>query len=162
MPGNDSNITVRLSASNGDVIELEAGGQEVLSQDTTTTYTAQAILTGNSEIAPIMFPGAELLLVGNLYNAADYRSRSITATGGGTIKVFFDAEIPGFASVTPTYKDGASYSAMSLTSSTPIGDNLVEFEYTGTLAANDTQIQLDLADRLPTGRSFWNLRVVIS
>ena len=161
LPGNDSNITVRLSASNGDVIELEAGGQEVLSQDTTTTYTAQAILTGNSEIAPIMFPGAELL-VGNLYNAADYRSRSITATGGGTIKVFFDAEIPGSASVTPTYKDGASYSAMSLTSSTPIGDNLVEFEYTGTLAANDTQIQLDLAGS-PAYRPFVrNLRVVIS
>lgn len=161
LPGDDSNITLRLSASNGDVIDLAAGGQEILTQDTTTTYTAQAVLNGNSKIGPIMFPGAELL-VGNLFDAADYRTRAITAQGGGSIKVYFDAEIPGSASVTPTFKDGATFSAMSLSSSTPIGDNLVEYEYTGTLAANDTQVQLDLAGS-PAYRPYVrNLRVVIS
>lgn len=161
LPGSDSNITIRLQATNGDVIELDAGGIEVLDQDTTTTYTAQAILKGNSKIGPIMFPGAELL-VGDLYNTADYRSRTITAQGGGTIKVFFDAEIPGSASVTPTFKDGATFSSMSLSSSTPIGDNFVEYEYTGTLAGNETQIQLDLSGS-PAYRPFVrNLRVVVS
>ena len=161
LPGSDSTIKIQLTATNGDVVTLDAGGAETLSQPTSTTYTAQAILTGNSKVGPIMFPGAELL-VGTLQTAADYRSRAITSTAGGTIKVYFDAEIPGSASVTPTFEDGGSYSSMALASATPIGDNFVEYEYTGSLASTQTQIQLDLAGSAAYRPFVRNLRVVIS
>ena len=62
------------------------------------------------------------------------------------MKVTYIALLPGSSTVTPTYKNGATFEALTLLTATQLGDNWVEYVYqaTGLSSLTTSQIQLTL------------------
>ena len=140
-------VLVRYTKANGEVLELPAGVPLPLDAAYTGTLAVQLQLKGSSVVSPIVFPGVQTTYATSA-TTGTYVSRQFQKLTGGTkLKVTFHANLPGTASVTPTYQNGANYNAMTLVTATPLGDNWVEYSYevSGLSALTSTRIRLALA-----------------
>jgi hypothetical protein len=139
-------VLVRYTKPSGEVIEIPAGIPIALDAAFTGSLGVQLQLKGSAVVSPIIFPGVQTV-VGNTATSGTYISRTFSkAAGGTTLKVTYIALLPGSSTVTPTYKNGASFDALTLVTATQLGDNWVEYVYqaTGLSSLTTSQIQLTL------------------
>jgi hypothetical protein len=158
-----TNLLLRFTRPSGVTYELQPGQAIALDSRVTDTLTAQAILTGNSFESPVLYPGAQSI-VGDLDESAIYVTRQIPAGTSKTIKVIFDALIPGTAAVAVAYETSTPGSFTNLTSPSVVqlGDGLVEYSYSsGTVTVANTRIRLTLTGNAASRPRVRNLRVVV-
>lgn len=162
-PSAATSLVLRFTRPSGVTYELQPGQAIALDSRVTDTLTAQAVLTGNSFESPVLYPGAQSI-VGDLDESATYVTRQIPAGTSKTIKVIFDALIPGTAAVAVAYETATPGVFTDLTSPTAVqlGDGLVEYSYSsGTVTVANTRIRLTLTGNAASRPRVRNLRVVV-
>lgn len=158
-----TNLLMRFTRSNGTVYEVQPGQSIALDARVTDTLTAQAILSGNAFESPVLFPGAQSV-TGNLDESATYVTRQIPAGTSKTIKVTFDAVLPGSAAVAVAYETSTPGTFQTISSPTAVqlGNGLVEYTYSsGTVTVANTRIRLTLTGNTAHRPRVRNLRVVV-
>jgi hypothetical protein len=168
-PETAARISYRLTlpATQGGTTQLVVGsGQRVLLTEAVTgEVSVTALLEGTARIAPIVWPGSQLV-AGTLAAAGDYVTRAILAGQDSTVKVIFDAVIPAGASVTPTVAGidpEDAWQAMTLAKTQPMDEGFVELTYT--LADVDElmiRVHLALAGSPAARPRVKNLRVIVT
>lgn len=162
-PSAATSLLLRFTRPSGVTYELQPGQSIALDSRVTDTLTAQAVLTGNAFESPVLYPGAQSV-VGDLDESAIYVTRQIPAGTSKTIKVIFDALIPGTAAVAVAYETSTPGVFTNLTSPTAVqlGDGLVEYSYSsGTVTVANTRIRLTLTGNAASRPRVRNLRVVV-
>ncbi len=126
------------------------------------TLSIQAVLTGTSTVSPVIFPGVQTV-TGTLDGSAFYQGREFTVgSSGTTLRVIYDAILPGSATITPQY-DNSGFQNLSLASANQIGDGYNEyvFEATGIVGLSATKIKLSLTGSPESRPKIRNLRAVM-
>lgn len=162
-PSAATSLLLRFTRPSGVTYELQPGQAIALDSRVTDTLTAQAVLTGNAFESPVLYPGAQSI-VGDLDESATYVTRQIPAGTSKTIKVIFDAVIPGSAAVAVAFETSTPGVFTTLTSPTAVqlGDGLVEYSYSsGTVTVANTRIRLTLTGNAASRPRVRNLRVVV-
>lgn len=162
LPENDSSIVFRYTRGNGEVFELSNGMALQFETSISDTLQIQAILGGNAKVSPILFPGVQSI-TGTLDVAAFYQGRSFQVNSTGTtLKIIFEANIPGTSTVTPEYENGG-FQSLTLSSTTPIGDGFNEYVYsdTGIVGMTATAVKLSLAGSAASRPRVRNIRAVM-
>lgn len=125
-----------------------------------------AILSGEDNFSPVLFPGAQLAK-GTIHTSADYVSREIPCESGDKLTITFDALVPGDARIkvqvqeSQANADKENWPEISYETAEPLGDGWMEFRYTrASLAANATRIRLVLEGNAQNRPRVRNLRAV--
>lgn len=158
-----TNLLLRYTRSNGTVYELQPGQALPFDARVTDTVAVEALLSGNTFESPVLFPGTQTVL-GNLDESATYVTRQIPAGNSKTIKVTFDAVLPGSAAVAVEYETSTpgAFAAISSPTAVQLGDGLVEYTYSsGTVSVPNTRIRLTLTGNTAHRPRVRNLRVVV-
>ncbi|MDR3362614.1 MAG: DUF4815 domain-containing protein [Desulfovibrio sp.] len=118
-----------------------------------------AHLKGTTDAAPILWPGAELL-VGAVSQIGTYYSRSIPALDAIKAVLIYDAVIPSGASVAPEIQiDGASWQALTDPGTVQEGDGIVEYSYSAELSgATLIKLRITLTGTTQARPSVRNIR----
>ena len=162
LPTNTTSIFFRYTRSTGEVFELTPGQSLQFETSISDTMQIQAVLNGTSKVSPVLFPGVQSV-TGTLDNTAFYQSREFqVGSGGSTMRVIFDANIPGTSSVTPEYDNGG-FNGLTLASATPLGDGFNEYVYedTGITGLSASKIKLSLSGGPEARPKIRNLRAVM-
>lgn len=162
LPTNDTSVTLRYTRTTGEVFNLTPGQALNFATSISDTMQIQAVLRGTNISSPALFPGVQTLS-GTLDNAAFYQSREFQiGAGGGTMRVIYEAQVPGTAAVTPQY-DHAGFQSMTLDSATPIGDGWVEYVYedTGIVGLTASKVKLNLSGSAASRPKVRNIRAVM-
>jgi len=162
LPNNTTSILFRYTRSTGEVFELTPGQSLQFETSISDTLSIQAILTGTSTVSPVVFPGVQTV-TGTLDGAAIYQGREFTVgSSGTTLRVIYDAIIPGSSTITPTY-DNNGFQTLSLSSANQLGDGFNEyvFEATGIVGLSATKIKLSLTGGPEARPKIRNLRAVM-
>lgn len=162
LPTNAASILFRYTRSTGEIFELTPGQSLQFEASISDTLSVQCVLTGTSTVSPIVFPGVQTV-TGTLDQSAFYQGRQFTVgSSGTTLRVIYDAIIPGSSSITPTY-DNNGFQTLSLSSANQIGDGFSEyvFEATGIVGLSATKIKLSLTGGPEARPKIRNLRAVM-
>lgn len=162
IPATSSRITFKYTRSTGEEFLLAPDQSIKLDAAVSDTMQVQAILTGSSTESPTLHPGV-LSIPATLDTAGTYVGRQFDLTNGGsTIRVIFEAQLPGGAGVVPQYDNGG-FQSMQLASSTPVGEGFVEFvfEDTGIVALTATRVKLNLTGTAAGRPIVRNIRAVM-
>ena len=162
LPENTSSIVFRYTRGNGEQFELSNGMALQFETSISDTLQIQAVLAGTSKVSPVLFPGVQSV-TGTLDPAAFYQGREFqVGSSGTTLKVIFEASIPGTAAVTPEY-DNNGFQSLTLGSTTPIGDGFNEYVYTdtGIVGMTATKVKLSLTGSAASRPKVRNIRAVM-
>ena len=162
LPENDTTISFRYTRGNGEVFELSPGMALQFETSISDTLQIQAILNGTATASPVLFPGVQSV-TGTLDPSAFYQGREFqVGNAGSTLKIIFEASIPGTSTVTPEY-DNSGFQSLSLDSTTPIGDGFNEYVYadTGIVGMTATKVKLSLAGSAGARPKVRNIRAVM-
>ena len=162
IPATSSRVTFKYTRSNGEEFLLAPDQSIELEAAVTDTLQVQAILEGSSTESPTLHPGV-LSLPATLDTAGTYVGRQFDITNGGsTIRIIYEAQLSGGATVVPQYDNGG-FQTMTLGSATPIGDDWVEyvFEDTGIVAMTATRVKLNLSGTAAGRPKIRNIRAVM-
>ena len=162
LPSNQTSIFFRYTRSTGEVFELTPGQSLQFETSISDTMQIQAVLSGTSKVSPVLFSGVQSV-TGTLDNSAFYQSREFpVGSGGSTMRVIFDANIPGTSAVTPEYDNGG-FNGLTLSSATPLGDGFNEYVYedTGITGLSASKIKLSLTGGPEARPKIRNLRAVM-
>lgn len=144
-PASSTNVEYQLTLPDSSVVTVSDGQPVQLPSKITGDVLVSAVISGVADMAPVLFPGTQLVS-GTLDETANYVSRAMPAGTSATIKVIFEAVIPSGAGVTVSYKGidaGDTWAAISSPTTRPADDGFVEFTYTVT-GVNETAIQTQL------------------
>jgi hypothetical protein len=162
LPTNNTNVSFRYTRSTGEVFNLSPGQALQFETSISDTMQIQAVLSGNANESPVLFPGTQSI-IGTLDTAAFYQSRQFSiGAGGGTMRVVIDAKVTGTATVAPQY-DNAGFQNMTLIKSTPLGDGYVEYVYqdTGIVGLTASKVKLSLTGSAAHRPKIRNIRAVM-
>lgn len=162
LPTDGTSVRFRYTRSTGEVFTLSPGQALQFETSISDTLQIQAVLRGTVTASPVLFPGVQSV-AGTLDQAAFYQGRQFQiGAGGGTMRVIFDAAIPGTAAVVPQY-DNAGFQSMTLASATPIGDGYVEYVYedTGIVGLTASRVKLNLTGTPAHRPKVRNIRAVM-
>ncbi len=162
LPTNDTSVTLRYTRTTGEVFNLTPGQALNFATSISDTMQIQAVLRGTNISSPALFPGVQTLS-GTLDNAAFYQSRQFqVGNGGSTMRVIFDALVPGTAAVVPQY-DKNGFQNMTLAKATPLGDGYVEYVYqdTGIVGLTASKVKLNLSGSAASRPKVRNIRAVM-
>ena len=162
LPTNDTSVTLRYTRSTGEVFNLTPGQALNFATSISDTMQIQAVLRGTSISSPALFPGVQTLS-GTLDTSAFYQSRQFqVGAGGSTMRVIYEALVPGSAAVTPQY-DQAGFQNMTLDSATAIGDGWTEYVYedTGIVGLTASKVKLSLTGTAAHRPRVRNIRAVM-
>lgn len=162
LPSNETSILFRYTRSTGEIFELTPGQSLQFETTISDTLQIQAVLSGTSKVSPVLFPGVQSV-TGTLDTSAFYQSREFQiGSGGSTMRVIFDAKIPGSSAVTPEY-DNSGFQSLSLAGATPLGDGYNEYVYedTGITGLTASKIKLSLTGGPEARPLIRNLRAVM-
>jgi hypothetical protein len=162
LPTNGTAVSYRLTRSTGEIFNLAPG--QLLRFDTaiSDTIQVQAILFGNSNESPVLSPGTQII-IGSLDTSGFYQSRQFQlSAGGSTMRVVFDAEITGSATVVPQYDNGG-FQTLDLVKVTPLGDGYAEYVYqdTGITGLTASKVKLNLTGTPAHRPRVRNIRAVM-
>lgn len=124
VPASNTYIQYELGLPGGQTLTVASGQQVRLAEAITGNVTVAAKLYGSNSASPILFPGTQLV-VGHVGTTGVYVSRAINGGSNVRVKVIFDAQIPGGASVAVSYKGG------------DVGDNWVTVPFVGSTPGDD-------------------------
>ena len=162
LPENDTTISFRYTRGNGEVFELSPGMALQFETSISDTLQIQAILNGTAKASPVLFPGVQSV-TGTLDPSAFYQGREFQVNSTGTtLKVIFEASIPGTSAVVPEY-DNNGFQSLTLASTTPIGDGFNEYVYSdaGIVGMTATKVKLSLTGSAGSRPKVRNIRAVM-
>lgn len=144
-PASATGVAYLLTLPDSSVVTVADGQPVQLPSAITGDVLVSAVLSGTNSMAPVLFPGTQLVS-GQVSESANYITRAVPAGTAVTIKVIYDALVPSGAGVTVTYKgiDGAdTWAAVTLGSTRSVDDGFVEFTHIVT-GVTETAIQAQL------------------
>ncbi|MEC9247313.1 MAG: DUF4815 domain-containing protein [Pseudomonadota bacterium] len=160
-PDNQTDVTIRLTRPNGEVISATPG-QRIRLDEFIENETIQvaAVLTGTALATPFLFPDVQLI-EGELQTSADYESRVVEADGADRTSVTFDAFLPTGSTVTVEIGEPGDFVPASVSNARPLGDGVVEQTYQRTpYAPQDAKTRITLTGT-PAARPYLSgLRMV--
>jgi hypothetical protein len=169
-PETAARVSYRLAIPDPDggapsLLTVDSGQRVQLAQAVTGEIAIEALLEGTSRVAPIVWPGSQLIS-GRLAESGDYISRAILAGQNSAVTVIFEAQIPAGASVTPTVAGidaGDTWQAMTLTKTRDADEGFKELTY----KLNDTDelmihVKLALTGNPAARPRVKNLRVIVT
>lgn len=162
LPTNATAVSYRLTRSTGEVFNLAPGQLLQFDIAISDTIQVQAILQGNGNESPVLSPGTQII-VGTLDTAGFYQSRQFQlSAGGSTMRVVFDAQITGTATVVPQY-DNNGFQNLTLSKVTPLGDGYAEYVYqaTGITGLTASKVKLNLTGTPAHRPGIRNIRAVM-
>lgn len=164
LPSSATRISYELTLPGGDVVTVSSGQPVRLASAVTGDVAVAAKMFGSSDAAPVLFPGAQLV-VGQVATTGEYVSRAIKGGSSVKVKVLFDAVIPGGSSVAVKYKGadaGDTWTTVPYVSATPGDDGYYEMlhEITGVNEAM-VQVKLELTGNTAARPRVRNLRVIV-
>ena len=111
-----------------------------LAEEINELLTLSAVLRGTSTESPYLFAGSQAVL-GDMGESANYVTRAVPCAAGARVTVTFEALIPGASGVTvEVQKADGTWQAVSLTTSSGVGDGWIEQIYTvANFAASGTE-----------------------
>lgn len=124
----DSDIQITATTQDGDVYRLQEDRPLNLSTRLTGALTLNAELRGNEQFSPVLYPGVQLAK-GQLVETADYISRAFPSGNDSTVKVTFEAVIPGQARVDVFVEIDDQWQALEFADSTPVEGGWQELGY---------------------------------
>jgi hypothetical protein len=93
------------------------------------TVQVEAVLRGTAEVTPFLFPDVQII-EGELQTTADYVTRDMPADDADRVTTTFDAFLPAGSTVAVQIGVPGSYTNVSVSSATQLGDGWVEQTYT--------------------------------
>ena len=162
LPDGNCSVSFRYTRSTGEVFEMDNGTPVNLDAFISDTLTLQAVISGTSKLSPVFFPGM-VTNVGTLDTAGTYHSRNFTLnSSGSTLKVYYDAQVSGTASVAPEYEAaGGTLTNMTLQGTSQVGDGWVEYVYSASAAGlTETAVKLSLGGTPQFRPKVRNLRAI--
>lgn len=101
-----------------------------LAEEVNEPLTLSAILRGTATESPYLFADSQAVL-GDLTESANYVTRAVPCAADARVTVTFEALIPGASGVTvEVQKADSTWQAVSVTTSSPVGDGWIEQVYT--------------------------------
>lgn len=163
-PASSTNVAYRLTLPDSTVVTVSDGQSVKLPSAITGNVKVEAILSGTPDMAPVLFPGTQLVS-GTISESANYVTRAVPAGAGVTVKVIYEAVVPSGAGVTVTYRgidSGDTWAAVTLDSTRNVDDGFVEFvhEIAG-ITETAVQIQLVLTGTTAARPRVRDLRVIV-
>ncbi|SDY39693.1 hypothetical protein [Nitrosomonas sp. Nm58] len=161
LPSSVTRIEYELSLPGGETVSVSTGQPVRLTAAVTGNISISAKMYGSANVSPILFPGTQLV-VGSVSANGDYVSRAIKGGTSISVKVLFDAIIPGGSSVTVKYKGvdaGDTWATVPYVSSSPIDDGFYEMKHEIAGISEDMiQIKLELTGATSARPRVKNLR----
>lgn len=163
-PSSSTRVSYDLGLPDGSTVNVSAGQPVRLAAPITGNVSITAKLTGSAGSAPVLLPGAQLI-VGAVAQTGNYVSRSIPAGSNVRVKAVFEANIPAGAAVGVKYKGvdvGDVWADVPYVSSTASGDGFMEMthELTG-VTETMVQIQLNLSGTTAARPRVRNVRFMV-
>lgn len=160
-PSAHSRAEYRLAWPDNSLLTAADGQPMRLNRPTAGPITVKAKLTATASMAPILYPGAQLIC-GLVAEEADYITRAVPAGAGSRVKVILDADLPAGASVTAFMcPDGQStWSALEFSSSRNLDDGWRELIFEAPTNALLVRIKLVLSGSSSARPRVDNLRVL--
>jgi hypothetical protein len=162
LPSENTEVFFRYTRTTGEAFTLAPGQALQFAAAINDTMQVQAILRGTATESPVLFPGVQSV-IGSLDTSGFYQSRQFQiGAGGSTMRVVFDALVPGSSTVMPQY-DKNGFQNMTLLSATPIGDGYVEYVYqdTGIVGLTASKVKLNLTGTAAHRPKVRNIRAVM-
>jgi hypothetical protein len=159
-PETDVRFTVGVGAATYTVVE---GQPFTLPATYTGVVTLAATLTGTAAISPSLYPDVHLV-VGTRLTTGTYISRLIAGAGGTKVSIYYDALLPGGASVVAEVQrgDGGLWSVAPMVASAVLDGDRIEFRHEiDDFAHDNTRVRLTLSGTATAGPIVQNLRVAI-
>lgn len=128
----------------------------------TGTVQMSASLIGTYAASPLLHPEV-YLTAGTRLETSDYVSRVMQCAGGTKITLYYDALLPGAASVDAFYEaDGGGWEELSIIEGTPLGDGWIEVkcEFNG-INQPETRVKLVINGSARALPKVKNLRVAV-
>ncbi|MDL2329100.1 DUF4815 domain-containing protein [Desulfosarcina sp. OttesenSCG-928-A07] len=125
-PTATTSVEYELTLPDGSTVAVAAKQRIQLPAPVDGPIIVKAILRGDADAAPILWPGAQLF-VGTLATTGDYYSRSIPAISAIKATLIYDAYVPDGSSVVPEIQiDGGAWQEMIPDGTVQQGDGVVE------------------------------------
>jgi len=162
LPSENTDLFFRYTRTTGETFTLAAGQGVQFAASINDTMQVQAILRGTATESPVLYTGVQSV-VGSLDTSGFYQSRQfLVGSGGNTMRVIFDALVPGSSTVVPQY-DKNGFQNMTLLKATPIGDGYVEYVYqdTGIVGLSASKVKLNLTGTAAHRPKVRNIRAVM-
>ncbi|MBN8243314.1 DUF4815 domain-containing protein [Nitratireductor aquimarinus] len=160
-PDNQTEVTIRLSRPNGEVIAATPG-QRIRLDEFIENETIQvaAVLTGTALATPFLFPDVQII-EGELQTSANYESRVVQADGANRASVTFDAFLPTGSTVSVEIGEPGNFVVSSVANARPLGDGVVEQTYQRTpYAPQDAKTRITLTGTPAARPNLSSLRMV--
>ena len=144
-PASATDASYLLTLPDSSVLTVSDGQPVQLPAPITGNVQVSAVLSGTSDMAPVLFPGTQLAS-GVVKLSANYISRAVPAGAGVTIKVIFEALIPSGAAIAVSYKGidvADAWAPVAVASTRNMDDGFVEFTHT-IAGVTETAIQAQL------------------
>lgn len=146
VPEAATSIRFELVRQSGAVIQIANGQRVAFSEFVTENVTLRAVLSGNSKVAPILYPGAQFI-TGRIRTTGTYITRLFTMGASVTVRAIFQSLIPAGASVSVDVDAGNGvWQSMTLGTTGVLGGGWTEPRYsrTGHSAANGGRVRLTI------------------
>lgn len=134
-----------LVRASGQVIQIANGQNVAFSEFVSETVTLRAVLSGSARVAPILYPGAQLI-TGRLRTTGTYVTRLFPMGTAVTVRALFQALLPAGASVSVDVDAGNDvWQSMTLGTSNTLGGGWIEPTYSRTgYTATSGRVRLSL------------------
>lgn len=146
------------------VLTVASDQPVILPAPTTGNIAVSAVLHGTSEFSPVLRPGSQLV-AGVIGATGTYVSRAIPAGAAVTIKIIYEALVPGGSTVAAAYKGpdiGDTWATIGSPVTRNVDDGFVEFVHTVTGVTEVTiQARLTLTGTTVARPEVRDLRVIV-
>lgn len=163
-PSNTTDVQFVFTKPDGSEIRVSDNARIPLAEDINVPLSLSAVLTGTTKLSPYLFGGTQALL-GNLSETGTYITRAIPCAANARVTATFEALLPGGSSVTVEFqKADGTWQAVTLTSSTPVGDSWIEYVYTVssfTAGGTSTRARITLTGAAAARPQVRQLRLVV-
>lgn len=164
IPASVTNVVYVLTLPGGQAITTTPGKPIRLALPVTGNIAVTARLTATAAVAPVIYPGAQLL-VGKVKDTATYVTRAVPAGAGSTVKVIYNAFLPSGAAVAAEVSGvdaGDTFTAIPLATTNPMDDGFVECIHTITGFSEDAvRVKLTLSGSTSARPVVQDLRVIV-
>ncbi len=160
-PTSDTNVVFNVGVD-GTTYTVVEGQTFTLAARYTGTVTLEAVLSGTHTASPRLHRDVHLL-AGERLETSDYVSRAMQCLDGTKLTLYYNALLPGAASVDAFYEaDGGGWVALPIVDGTPLGNGWLEIKCEATgLNQPETRIKLTLNGSARALPKVKNLRVAV-
>ncbi|MCF2856464.1 hypothetical protein L1286_03190 [Pseudoalteromonas sp. SMS1] len=127
-PSSETQLHFEFSGPQSGDFNLQESQPLRLANKVTESLKVRAKLTGTETQSPVLFDSVQTAL-GKVSNQADYVTRAIPCQAGGTLKVSFEAQLPGSAKVDVLIEQQGQWQAVALKNTQAQGEGWLLCNY---------------------------------